>query len=326
MTALVTGGGGFLGLAVVRKLVARGDAVRSLSRTAHPALAALGVPQVLGDLTDPAAVRRAVGGRDVVFHVAAKAGVWGPVREYHAANVVGTRNVIAACRAAGVPRLVFTSTPSVVHGGTGLAGVDESAPYPRHYLAAYPKTKAAAERRVLAANDATLSTVALRPHLVWGPGDPHLVPRVVAAARAGRLRRVGTRPVTVDLTYVENAADAHLAAADRLRPGAPCAGRPYFVTDGAPVDLWAFLNRVLALAGVPPVTRSVPAWQAELAGAACELAWPLLGRAGDPPMTRFVASQLGTDHWYDISAARRDLGYVPAVGLEDGLRRLAAGA
>jgi nucleoside-diphosphate-sugar epimerase len=323
MKALVTGGGGFLGGVVVRKLLARGDAVRSFTRTAYPWLAELGVEQAHGDLADADAVAKAIAGCDVVFHVAAKAGVWGRYADYFATNVTGTENVLAACQSHGVPRLVYTSTPSVVHGGESIEGADESIPYPDRYEAFYPQTKAVAERAVLAANGPQLATVALRPHLVWGPGDPHLIPRVLRRARAGKLRRVGTQPVKVDITYVDNAAAAHLLAADKLAPGLPIAGKAYFITDGEPVDLWEFLNRVLALAGLPPVTRSVSVWKAKLAGRVLEFVYRVLRLPGEPPMTRFVASQLATSHWYDISAARRDLGYEPKVGREEGLRRLA---
>ncbi len=323
MKALVTGGGGFLGGAVVRKLLARGDAVRSFTRTAYPWLAELGVEQAHGDLADPEAVARAVAGCDVVFHVAAKAGVWGRYADFYATNVTGTENVLAACKRYGVSRLVYTSTPSVVHGGDSLEGVDETVPYPNKYEAYYPETKAVAERAVLAANCQNLGTVALRPHLVWGPGDPHLIPRLLRRARAGKLRRVGTHPVKVAVTYLDNAADAHLLAADKLAPGSPVAGKAYFITDGEPVDLWEFITRVLAAAGLPPVTKSVPVWRAKLAGRVLESAYRLLRIHAEPPMTRFVASQLGTSHWYDISAARRDLGYEPRVGIEEGLRRLA---
>jgi len=321
---LVTGGGGFLGGAIVRKLVARGDGVASLSRTPSPWLAALGVVQHTADLCDTAAVARAADGCDAVVHVAAKAGVWGPFAEFHRVNVAGTLSVIEACRRAGVPRLVYTSTPSVVHGGASLDGVTEAAPYPARFDAPYPATKALAEQAVLAADGPTLSTVALRPHLIWGPGDPHLIPRVLAKARDGKLRRIGNRPVIVDVTYVENAADAHLLALDRLAPGAACAGRAYFVTNGEPVELWDFLNRILVLHGLTPVTRTVPVWAAKFAGAALETAYRLAGRAAEPPLTRFVAAQLRTSHWYDITAARRDLGYAPAISVAEGLRRLAA--
>ena len=191
MKALVTGGGGFLGAAIVRGLLARGTAVRSFSRQSYPALDALGVEQVQGDIADTAAVTAAARGCGVVFHVAAKPGIWGDYAGYHRTNVVGTSSVIAACRAAGVQRLIYTSSPSVVFDGRDMEGVDESVPYPAHYEAHYPRTKALAEQAVIAANDAQLATVSLRPHLIWGPGDNHLLPRMVARARAGQLRRIG---------------------------------------------------------------------------------------------------------------------------------------
>jgi nucleoside-diphosphate-sugar epimerase len=322
MTALVTGGGGFLGGAVVRLLRRRGDQVRSFSRGIYPALEALGVEQVQGDLADPVAVTAAGSGCDLVFHVAARAGVWGRWSDYYAANVVGTQNVLAACKANGIRGLVFTSSPSVTFTGVDQNGVNESEPYPKRFLAHYPHTKALAEQAVLVANGPELATVALRPHLIWGPGDPHLIPRLIERARAGRLKRVGKRSKLVDTVYVDNAADAHLQAADRLAPGSPVAGRAYFLSQGEPEPLWDFVNRVLASAGLPPVTKSVPAGVAYAAGATLEAAYRLLRLRGEPPMTRFVAGQLGTSHWFDITAARRDLGYVPAVSVEEGLRRL----
>jgi 2-alkyl-3-oxoalkanoate reductase len=324
MRALVTGGGGFLGSAIVRRLLAGGHAVRSLARGHSPALERLGVEQVQGDVADAATVGRAVAGCDVVFHVAAKAGVWGPAAEYHAANVVGTENVIAACRKRGVGRLVFTSSPSVVTAGHDIAGGDESLPYPRRYLAHYPRTKAEAERAVLAANGPGLATVSLRPHLIWGPGDNHLIPRLIERAKADKLRIVGDGTNKVDVTYVDNAAAAHVLAADRLEPGSPVVGKAYFISQGEPVVLWQFVNRVLALAGLPPVTRRVSLRKAYIAGAMLETAYRLLGRKDEPRMTRFLAVQLGTSHWFDISAARRELGYEPALSTEQGLGRLKA--
>ncbi len=321
MKALVTGGGGFLGGAIVRKLLARGDTVRSFTRSAYPWLAELGVEQVHGDLGNLADARTAVAGCDVVFHVAAKAGVWGRYPDYFATNVVGTRKVIDACRQAGVTRLVYTSTPSVVHTGRDLEGATETLPYATRFLAHYPATKALAEAVVLAANGPTLGTVALRPHLIWGPGDPHLIPRVIARAQAGKLRRIGARPITVDVTYVDNAADAHLNAADRL---AVCGGKAYFISNDEPLLLWNFLNRILKDAGLPEVTRSVPTTVAKVGTFALEGVYRMLRLRAEPPTTRFVVSQLSTSHWYDIAAARRDLGYAPAVSVEEGLRRLAA--
>jgi len=322
MRAAVTGGGGFLGGAIVRLLHRRAWAVRSFTRTAYPWLDELGVEQVFGNLADPAAVEQAFAGCDIVFHVAAKAGVWGRHSEYHETNVSGTQNVIAACRKFGIRKLVYTSTPSVVHGGSDLEGADESAPYPKSFLAAYPETKAIAEKAVMAANGPDLATVSLRPHLIWGPGDPHLVPRVLARAKAGKLRRVGSRPVTVDVTYIDNAAEAHVLAADKLDIGSPVAGKAYFITNDEPVDLWDFLNRVLAEAGAPPIAKSVSAWKARLAGRLLEWVFRLFRLPGEPLMTRYVAKQLSTSHWYDISAAKRDLGYVPHVSVDEGLKRL----
>ncbi|HEX9078135.1 MAG TPA: NAD-dependent epimerase/dehydratase family protein [Desulfuromonadaceae bacterium] len=323
MKALVTGGGGFLGGAIVRLLVERGDEVRSFSRGVYPELERLGAAQFRGDLADREAVSRAAAGCDIVFHVAARAGVWGNFTDFYRANVLGTENVIAACQSRGIGRLVYTSSPSVVFDGRDVEGGDESLPYPSHYEAPYPATKATAERLVLAANSPGLATVSLRPHLIWGPGDNHLVPRIIARGKAGRLRRIGKRPCLVDTVYVDNAAQAHLLAADRLAPGSPIAGRAYFISNGEPIPLWEMVNRILAAAGLPPVTAGIPPWAAFAAGGLCEALWRFLRLSGEPPMTRFVAREMATAHWFDISAARRDLGYDPEVSIDEGLRRLA---
>ncbi len=322
MKALVTGGGGFLGGAIVRKLVARGDSVRSLARGDYPALRQLGVETLRGDVTDFPSVQNAAKGCDVVFHVAAKAGVWGPLAEYQQVNVAGTQHVVNACRAEGITRLVYTSSPSVVFNGRDMEGVDESAPYPKHHEAHYPATKAEAERLALAANGDGLAVVALRPHLIWGPGDNHLVPRIIAKARAGRLRRIGAIPKLIDATYVDNAADAHWLAADRLAPGSNVAGKAYFIAQDEPIPVWDLVDRILGAAGLPPVVKSVPMWAAYAAGAVCEGMYHALGRADEPPMTRFVARELSTAHWFNLDAARRDLGYEPAVSTAEGIERL----
>jgi nucleoside-diphosphate-sugar epimerase len=324
MKALVTGGGGFLGGAIVRLLRERGDAVRSFARGNYPGLAALGVGQVQGDLADREAVLRAAAGCDVVFHVAAKAGVWGSYADYYRANVTGTENVLAACRAHGIDRLVHTSSPSVVFTGEDVEGGNETLPYPAHFEAHYPRTKAQAERLVLAANDTNLATVALRPHLIWGPGDNHLVPRIIARGKAGRLRRIGNRPCLVDTVHVDNAAQAHILAADRLAPGSSIAGKTYFISNGEPLPLWEMVNRILAAAGLPPVTRTVSPGVARAAGILCEALWAVFPLPGEPPMTRFLARELATAHWFDISAARRDLDYRPEISIDEGLARLAA--
>ncbi len=322
-TALVTGGGGFLGREIARQLRTRGLTVRSFSRAEHADLAALGVEHIRGDLADAAAVADACCGCEVVFHVAARAGVWGSYREYYAANVAGTQNVLAACRETGVRFLVFTSSPSVVFDGRDVHGGDESLPYSRRFASHYSATKAAAEQLVLAANSASLRTVALRPHLVWGPGDNHIIPRILARARAGRLVRVGRGDNLVDTTYIENAAAAHLDAAGALMHGSGPAGRAYFITNGEPTPLWELIDRILAAAGLPPVRRRVSRWQAVAAGALLEFTYSAFRIRREPPMTRFVARELAGSHWFDISAARRDLGYIPRVTLDQGLRQLA---
>ena len=322
MRALVTGGGGFLGKAIVQRLVARGEAVRSFSRGDYPDLRALGVEVVQGDLVDAAAVRQAVRGVDVVFHVAAKPGIWGRYRVYYEANVLGTLHVLEACRQHDIQRLVYTSSPSVVFHGQDMEGADETVPYPDHYDAHYPRTKAIAERRVLQANCPRLATVALRPHLIWGPGDNHLVPRIIARARAGLLRRIGDRPNLVDSVYIDNAAAAHLLAADRLHPGSPLGGKAYFIAQGEPVPLWDLINRILAAADLPPVTRTIPPRAAYAAGWLLELLWRIQGRQDEPRMTRFLAGELSTAHWFNLAAAKRDLGYEPEVSLAEGLERL----
>jgi 2-alkyl-3-oxoalkanoate reductase len=321
---LVTGGGGFLGTALIRLLRGRGATVRSLARRSHAHLERFGVEQLMGDVADPSALKGAVGGCETVFHTAAKAGIWGSDIDYERANVQGTRNVIDACLACGVRRIIYTSSPSVVFNGHDMAGVDESVPYSRSYEAAYPRTKARAEQMVLAANCSHLATIALRPHLIWGPGDNNLLPRIVARGRAGKLRRIGRNDPLIDPIYIDNAAEAHLLAAERLQPGSSISGRTYFITQGETIALWDMINHMLAAAGVAPVGRSVSFPLAFAAAGLLELAYVLTGRSDEPPMTRFLARQLTTTHWFNIDAARRDLGYQPTVSIAEGMCRLRA--
>ncbi len=325
MNVLVTGAGGFLGRYIAEQLRARGDRVRVFSRKRYEELERLGVETVVGDLRDRGAVVRACDGIDTVFHVAAVTGLGGPWRHYFETNTLGTRNVLRGCVEAGVPRLVYTSSPSVTFDGGDQCGVDESAPYPARWLAHYPHSKALAEQAVLEANGRDgLLTCSLRPHLIWGPRDRHLVPRLIDRARRGRLRRVGDGTNLIDMVYVENAASAHLLAADALKPGAPPAGRAYFISQGEPVGCWQWIDELLALAGLPPVTKAVSLNAAWRIGWLLEHLWAALRLRRDPPMTRFLAAQLATSHYFDISAARDDFGYAPHVATEEGMRRLAA--
>lgn len=328
MKLIVTGGGGFLGLALCRALVERGHEVSSFSRGTYPALAALGVRQVQGDLADFAGVVDACAGMEAVFHVGAKAGAWGPFREYFDANVRGTRNVIAGCRIHGVPNLVHTSTPSVAHAGRVpvQGGNETSAPPATRFKASYPATKAIAERIVCEENGDGLRTIALRPRLIWGPGDNHLLPRMVHRARAGRLRLVGDGSNRIDTTYIDNAVEAHLKAFETLtgKLAGRCAGKAYFISNGEPKPIAEIINRLLAAAGAPAVEKFLPFAAAYAIGALLERVYAGLDLEGEPLMTRFLAEQLATAHWYDIGAARRDIGYVPVVNLDEGMERLAA--
>jgi len=317
---LVTGGGGFLGGAIVRLLVQRGDNVRSFSRSLYSELEAAGVEQIQGDISNEKAVDQACQGRDLVFHVAAKPGVWGDYNDYYRTNVVGTRNVISACINHKVPRLVYTSSPSVVFNGSDMEGVDESAPYPDRFHAHYPKTKALAEQLVVRAASENLLTIILRPHLIWGPRDNHLVPRIIK--RAKRLVRIGNGKNLVDTIYIDNAAEAHILAANSLQKKPEISGNIYFISQGEPIPVWEMINAILNAAGLDPVRRSIPHTIAWLIGAFMESFYYFFNLKGEPQMTRFLADELATAHWFDISAARRDLQYVPRVSTAEGLSRL----
>ncbi len=315
MRSVVTGGGGFLGRYIVDELLAAGDEVVSLARGHYAELNRAGVTSVRCDLRDGAEVARALKGADRVFHVAARVGVWGPWREYYDVNVTGTENVIEACRANGVGKLVYTSSPSVVFDGRDHCGVDESYPYPETWLSPYPRSKKLAEEKVLAANGGGLMTVSLRPHLIWGKGDTSLIPRVMDRARRGKLVRVGTGRNKVDIIHVRNAARAHVLAAE----SAACAGKAYFLSQGKPVVLWEFIGEILDRAGIRPVRKAIPFEVAYRLGAALEAGHRLFAPGREPRMTRFLAHQLAKDHYYDIGAARRDFGYKAWVSVREGL-------
>ncbi|ADB18923.1 3-beta hydroxysteroid dehydrogenase/isomerase [Pirellula staleyi DSM 6068] len=322
MRILVTGAAGFLGRYIVEQGRARGCALRAFARREHPWMRDLGVEVVLGDVRDRQQVMRACAGCDAVIHTAAIASIGGRWETFYDVNVRGTEHVIDGCRQHGVPKLVFTSSPSVTFAGVDQNGIDESAPYPTKWLAHYPRSKAMAEELALKANSSQLATCALRPHLIWGPRDGHLIPRLIDRARRGMLRQVGDGKNLVDSIYVENAAEAHLLAMDRLTYDSPVAGKAYFLSQGEPVNCWAWINEILALAELPPVKKRISLRAAYTAGAVLETAYWLLGRTDEPRMTRFLAAQLATSHYFDLSRARSDLGYAPKVSMAQGMRRL----
>lgn len=320
LKVLVTGGGGFLGSAIVRRLVERRYHVRSFSRNHYPELASMGIKQIKGDICDNTAIEQALIGVDLVFHTAAKAGIWGDYSDYYRTNVTGTQNIIAGCKKHHISRLIYTSSPSVVFNGTDMEGVNESVPYPARYHGYYPKTKAIAEQHVIKAAVQGLPTIILRPHLIWGPRDKHFVPRIIT--RANRLIRVGNGKNLVDTVYIDNAADAHILAADELEKTPKLSGNIYFISQGDPVPLWDMINLILKAAGLAPVRRSMPHRMAWLIGSIFEFTYRTFNISREPQMTRFLADELAKAHWFDISAARKDLGYAPRISIKEGVLRL----
>lgn len=322
MKVLVTGGGGFLGGALVKRLLDIGCDVSALGRKKISNLPS-GVEAIQCDLKDKKSAVNACKGMDAVFHSAGIPGVWGDSKEFFDSNVEGTRNILKGCFQSRVKKLIFTSSPSVVCHNKDMENADETKPYPDKYLCDYPLTKAIAEREVLAANGKNgLLTVSLRPHLIWGPGDPHLVPRIIDRAKKGRLARVGKGVNKVDMTFIYNAVEAHILAFKHLEEGAAVAGQAYFISDDEPVNLWDWVDDLLARLDMPPVKRNISYRTANGIGSILEIIFRALGIKSEPPMTRFVASQLSNSHYFNISKAKRDFSYKPVVSQEEGLKKL----
>lgn len=320
---LITGAGGFLGRYIAKELLKNPQYdVYSFSRSSYPALLGLGVKQRQGDLAQYEDVKVALTGMDAVIHTAGMVGMWGKYSDFYQTNVTGTENILRAMRELGIKKCVYTSTPSVAFERENLCGVDESTPYPHHYLTHYAKTKSIAEQMVLKANGPDLSTVALRPHLIFGPGDLNLVPRVIEAQKKGRLKIIGDGENLVDVTYVENAALAHVMALEKLSVDSPVAGKAYFLGQG-PVKLWDFTNSILSHAGLPPVTKKISLKKAYIIGFFIECFLSLFRIYNvHPPMTRFVALQLGKSHYFNHHNLEHDLGFKPLISIEEGLKRL----
>jgi len=319
MRVLVTGAGGFLGRAVVRRLNEAGHAVVALVHDRADEIA--GTEQKSSDIVNLDAMAQAVAGCDAVVHCAARVTPFGRIDDYYDVNVRGTDNLLAACEIAGVRKFVFTSCASVVLDRGDLNGVNETQRMPARAPTPYLATKAIAERHVLAANAADFATVALRPHLLWGPGESTLLPRLAALAKAGKLRLFGEAGKKIDSCYVDNAADAHVAALERLEPDAAIAGKAYFVTQGEPASVEGFVNGLLRAAGYPAEMRRLSAPVAHVLASTA----PLRRAVGADPLVTFdLLALFGRAAWFNIAAARRDLGYQPRVGMAEGLARVSS--
>lgn len=329
MKVLITGGRGFLGQAITEALIAQGHHVTNFSR--HPlnptsTLTSWGVTSHLGDVRSKEEVRQALKGQEAVIHTASKVAMWGCWEDFYQVNVVGTKNVIQACRHHKIEKLIYTSTPSVVFGKKDLCCVDESHPYPgpKDYKGHYAHSKSLAEREVLEANGPHLATVALRPHLIFGPGDPHILPRLVKMVKENRAKRVGLGKNVVDVLYVKNAADAHVKALSKLSLRGPLSGKAYFLGQERPVVLWDFIDELLRSRKIPPIKKRISFEAAYVMGYGFEKAYRLLSLYHrEPPMTRFVALQLAKSHYFSHDNAKRDFAYHPEINLEDALRRTA---
>lgn len=321
---LVTGGGGFVGSHIVKQLLSQGVECLVLGRHSYPELETLGAIPLIGDICDASFLSRSFRNVDTVFHVAALAGIWGKWEEYYRINVQGTQNVLAACKANNVSNLIYTSTPSVVFNGADIVNGDEQLPYAKHFLCHYAKSKALAEKLVLESNSGRdgLQTCAIRPHLIWGPGDPHLIPRLLERGRKRQLKKVGNCSNLVDISYVDNVAEAHLLAAINLETTETAAGQAYFISQGKAVNLWQWIDELFTEMNVPKVSSRVSFPLAYWAGALLEGVHHIFAANKEPRMTRFLAEQLAKSHCFSIAKATRDLGYTARVSTEEGMKRL----
>ena len=321
MKIIVSGGTGFLGSSLAQNLSGAGHEVHTIGRKPASTTGSNKLIHHTFDLSKDTLPASLLSDTDIFFHIAAKAGVWGEYSEFYNANVVATEKILVACESANIPRLIYTSTPSVVFSGKSIVGGNESLQYGDTGFSPYAETKAIAEQKVLGAHSpGKIQTIALRPHLVWGENDPHLLPRVIARHKAGKLRIIGSGQNQVDLTHIENVTHAHICAMQKMIRNKNLGGKPYFIGQCEPVFLWKWLNQVFQSIDLPPLTKKLSFQNAFILGASLEKIWKILRIKQEPPMTRFVACQLAHDHWFSNQAAERDLGYTPVKNMTDALR------
>ena len=318
MKILVTGGRGFVGKKISQKLFELGHDVETLSRSDLDSNSTK-IKHHKIDLSKKIKDVKIFEGVDCIIHTAAKAGVEGNYSDYYSANFIGTLNLLQASKENGVQYFIHTSSPSVVFSGKAIRDGKEDMPYISSRISPYSFTKAIAEKKVLSSNRKDFATVALRPHLIWGENDPHLLPRVINRHKMGKLKIIGNGLNKVDLTHIDNVVHAHILAFDALVSGKPIGGRAYFISQNEPVLLWKWLNSIFKTLGLDAVESNLGFPKAYLAGTVAEFLWKVLPMRSDLPMSRFVACQLAHDHWFSTEAAKRDFGYEPIVSMQEAL-------
>ncbi len=322
MKVLVTGGGGTIGKSVINGLINRNYTITSLSRNSYPELEKFGIKQELVDIRDYDKVRMALEGQDAVFHVAAKVGLWGRYDDFHSTNVMGTNNIIKACIANEIRYLIYTSSASVVFDGSDINNGTERLPYPEKPVSYYTGTKALAEQLILRANSSALKTISLRPHLVWGPGDNHIIPGILKRAKAGTLRQIGVNESYIDTTHIDNLCDAQLCALDSLRNNIRADGQAYFITNDEPIKVWDFINSILKAHAMPPIQKKISVNSALTISWILEKLHKIFIPGKEPALTRFAVNEACTSHWFNISKAKKLLSYEPKVSIKQGLNDL----
>lgn len=322
MKIAITGAKGFLGGAVLKKALSKGYDVRIIIRSKTDRLAHPSAEVFNTDLADRDGVIAALEGCDGVIHCAAHSGIWGEYDRYYRDNVLATENIIHSAYVNGIKKIVYTSSPSVVFDMEDQNGIDESAPYPEKYHSYYPETKAIAEKQILEANCSTLATVVLRPHIIWGPGDTQMVPRIIKKAKKHHPIMIGNGDNIIDTVFIDNAAKAHITAYEALEIGSKIAGKIYFITNGEPMKYRDVMNGILKAANLPPLKKGVSKPIAYMIGCLLEWFHTITKNQNEPQMTRFLAKELSCSHWFKIDAAINELGYRPDVSMEEGFKLL----